>query len=566
MSDSTRTKSAVENWLPGVHAARTYQRAWLPRDLIAALVLSALLVPQGMAYAELAGLPPITGLYTTVICLLAYAMFGPSPYLVLGPDSSLGPIIAAIILPLALGDEAYAIALAGMLAIIVGLLSAGAGLARFGFVADLLSKPVRLGYMAGLAITIVIDQLPKLFGFSSDGDNVLTQLSAFVSDLDKTNTWALAMGALALVIIIGLKRFAPKWPAILIGVVVPIVITTIFDLASKGVAVTGVLPQGFPRPALPSVAFADLPLLVAGAIGITLVAVGDTISVASGFAARRKEDIDSNQEIIGIGAANFFSGLFQGFPISTSSSRTAVADQAGAKSQLTGIAAAALVLMMIVFAPGLVRNMPSSVLAAVIMVAAAGLLEVQTLRRLYTNRRSEFFISMATVLGVAMIGVLEGIVIAVALSIFQIFEREWRPHSAILGNPDDVPGYHDITRYPDAETLPGMLLVRWDSSLFFANSNLFRDRIRSLVAHADPRPEWVIVAAEPITDIDTTAADMLVELDQELNAHGVHLVFAELKHPVQDRVERYGLYDTIDRHHFYPTIEAAVAAYEDRGS
>lgn len=558
--------SGVEKWLPGVHAARTYERAWLSRDLVAAVVLAALLVPQGMAYAELAGLPAITGLYTTVICLVAYAAFGPSPYVVLGPDSSLGPIIAAIILPLAVGDEAYAIALAGALAIIVGLLSTGAGLAKLGFVADLLSKPVRLGYMAGLAIVIVVEQLPKLFGFSGEGDNVVEQFATFLGNLDQTNAWALAMGVLALVIMVGLKRWAPRWPAILVGVVVPIVITTILDLAmAKGVPVTGVLPQGFPTPSLPSIDIGDLPTLVLGAIGITLVAVGDTISVASGFAARRKEDVDSNGEIIGIGAANFFSGFFQGFPVSISSSRTAVADQAGAKSQLTGLGAAALVLMMVVLAPGLVRNMPSSVLAAVIMVAAAGLIEATTLRRLYANRRSEFFISMVCVLGVTMIGVLQGIVIAVVLSIFQIFERAWRPYSAVLGKPDGVPGYHDIARYPDAQTRPGILLVRWDSSLFFANSNLFRDRIRSLVASTDPRPEWVIIAAEPITDIDTTAADMLVELDEELNAHGIHLVFAELKDPVRDRVEHYGLYDTIDRHHFYPTIEAAVRAYAEAG-
>lgn len=564
MPDPTQQLTGVEKWLPGVHAARTYERSWLTRDLVAAVVLSALLVPQGMAYAELAGLPAITGLYTTVICLIAYAAFGPSPYVVLGPDSSLGPIIAAIILPLALGDEGYAIALAGALAIIVGLLSAGAGIAKLGFVADLLSKPVRLGYMAGLAIVIVIEQMPKLFGFSKDGDNIVEQFISFLGNLDETNAWALAMGLLALAIIVGLKKVAPRWPAILVGVVVPIAITTILGLAEEhGVPVTGVLPQGFPTPSLPSIELGDVPTLVFGAIGITLVAVGDTISVASGFAARRKEDVDSNQEIIGIGAANVFSGFFQGFPISISSSRTAVADQAGAKSQLTGLAAAALVLMMIVLTPGLVKNLPDAVLAAVIMVAAAGLLEVKTLRRLYHNRRSEFAISMACVLGVTMIGVLEGIVIAVGLSIFQIFEREWRPHWAVLGKTKGLAGFHDIARHPDAETLPGILLVRWDSSLFFANSNLFRDRIRKLVADSDPRPTWVIIAAEPITDIDTTAADMLVELDLELNAHGMHLVFAELADPVRDRVERYGLYDTIDHRHFYPTIKSAIRAYGD---
>ncbi|MCP4166689.1 MAG: SulP family inorganic anion transporter [Chloroflexi bacterium] len=561
----TETKGFAK-WVPGLRGLRTYDRSWLPRDLVAAVVLSALLIPQGMAYAELAGLPPITGLYTTVVCLVAYAAFGPSPYLVLGPDSSLGPIIAAIILPLALGNVEYAIALAGMLAIFVGLISIGAGLAKLGFIADLLSKPVRLGYMAGLALTIFVGQLPKLFGYSVEGGNVLEDTRDFLINLDQTNIWALGVGVLALTIIIGLKRWMPRAPGILIGVVIAIAVSALFDLASKGVDVVGVLPQGFPMPSFPTVELVDIPLLVIGAFGITLVAVGDTISVSSGFAARRGTEVDSNQEIFGIGTANLFSGFFQGFPVSTSSSRTAVADQAGAKSQLAGIAAALLVLLMLLFLPSLVSDLPMSVLAAVIIVAAASLLEIPGLKRIYANRKSEFVVAVVCFLGVALVGVLEGIVIAVVLSIFQIFVRAWQPHSAVLGNPENVDGYHDLERYPDARQIPNLLMIRWDAPLFFANSNLFRDHIRKLVIKTEPTPEWVVVAAEPITDVDTTAADMLVELDEELNADGIHLIFAELKDPVKDKVERYGLYETIDRRHFYPTIEEAIEAFEQRES
>ncbi len=561
----TETKG-IEKWVPGLRALRTYNRSWLPRDLVAAVVLSALLIPQGMAYAELAGLPPITGLYTTVVCLVAYAAFGPSPYLVLGPDSSLGPIIAAIILPLALGNVEYAIALAGMLAIFVGLISIGAGLAKLGFIADLLSKPVRLGYMAGLALTIFVAQLPKLFGFSVEGGNVLEDTRDFLINLDQTNIWALGVGVLALAIIIGLKRWMPRAPGILIGVVVAIAVSALFDLAAKGVDVVGVLPQGFPMPSFPAVELVDIPLLVAGAIGITLVAIGDTISISSGFATRRGTEVDSNQEIFGIGAANFFSGFFQGFPVSTSSSRTAVADQAGAKSQLAGIAAALLVLLMLLFLPVLVSDLPNSVLAAVIIVASASLLEIPGLKRIYANRKSEFVVAVVCFLGVALVGVLEGIVIAVILSIFQIFVRAWQPHSAVLGKPENVDGYHDLERYPDARQIPNLLMIRWDAPLFFANSNLFRDHIRKLVINTEPTPEWIVVAAEPITDVDTTAADMLVELDDELNADGIHLIFAELKAPVRDEVERYGLYETIDHRHFYPTIEEAIEAFEQRES
>ena len=421
---------------------------------MAAIVLSALLVPQGMAYAELAGLPAITGLYTTVMCLLAYAVFGPSPYLVLGPDSSLGPIIAAIILPLAAGSEAEAIALAGALAILVGLIAISAGVARLGFISDLLSQPVRLGYMAGLAVTIVMSQLPDLFGFDIDGGNLFEDVRGFLAGLDETNIWALGIGLLALGIVVGLRRVRPRVPGILVAVVVTLLLSALLDLAARGVAVVGVLPQGFPTPALPDVDLVDLPLLIGGAIGITLVAIGDTVSVSAGFAAKRGRDVDTDQEIVAIGAANVAAGFFSGFPVSTSSSRTAVADQAGAKSQLTGLVAAVLVLGMLLFVPGLVQTLPVPVLAAVIILAGAALLDVAGLRRLWQVRRSDFAIAVICFLGVALVGVLEGIVVAVVVSVAEIFLRAWRPHWAILGEPADIAGFHDLERYPDAEIQP----------------------------------------------------------------------------------------------------------------
>lgn len=556
----------LERWVPGIRSARTYQRQWLRRDLVAAIVLSALLVPQGMAYAELAGLPAITGLYTTVVCLLAYAAFGPSPYLVLGPDSSLGPIIAAVILPLAAGSMERAVGLAGALALIVGAVAIGAGLARLGFVSDLLSQPVRLGYMAGLAVVIIVGQLPQLFGFDIDGGNVLVDLREFALGLDLTNPYALGVGLLALAIIVGLKHWRPALPGILIGVLVTLVLSAVLDLAARGVDVVGVLPQGFPRPTLPAVELSDLPLLIGGAIGITLVAVGDTVSVSAGFASKRGTEVDTDQEIVAIGTANVAAGFFQGFAVSTSSSRTAVADQAGAKTQLTGLAAAGLVLAMLLFVPGVVQWLPMSVLSAVIIVAGATLLDRIGIRRLWQVRRSEFMVAAVCFLGVTLVGVLEGIVIAVVVSMLQIFVRAWQPYSAVLGKPLGVPGYHDLTRYPDAAVEPGLVLLRWDAPLFFANSIIFRDRVRKLVLTTEPVPRWVLVAAEPITDIDTTAADMLVKLDEELNADGIHLAFAELKDPVRDKIERYSLYDTIDPNHFYPTIKTAIRAFREEST
>jgi high affinity sulfate transporter 1 len=515
-----------------------------------------------MAYAELAGLPAINGLYATVICLVAYAAVGPSPNLVLGPDSALGAMIAAVVLPLAAGSSDHAVALAGMLALLVGAVCAAAGALKLGFVADLLSRPIRAGYLAGLAITIIVGQLPKLFGFSVDAEGLLGEVVAVWQNLPNTNPYALAIGVIDLGIIIGLKRMHSRIPAVLAAVVFSIATVSLFNLTERGVDVVGVLPQGFPSPSFPSAGLSALPILVTASIGISLVAIGDTITVAAGFAARRGAEVDGNSELKGIGAANLLNAFFQGFPVSTSSSRSAVAEQAGARTQLTGIVAAAAVLAMLLFLPGLMRNLPQAALAALVISAAISLIDVAELAELLAMRRTEFALALACLLGVAFVGVLVGIVIAVTLAILQFFQRSWRPYSTVLGRPEGVAGYHDITRYPDAEQTPGLLILRWDAPLFFANAGLFRDMVRERVDQADPRPRWILLAAEPITDIDTTAAEILAHLDEELNATHVHLVFAGLKDPVKDTMVRYGLLETIDKQHFFPTMESAVQAYE----
>jgi high affinity sulfate transporter 1 len=557
---TTSRRERVERWMPGVRVIRSYERSWLSRDLVAGIVLVTLLVPQGMAYAELSGLPPITGLYTTVVCLVAYALVGPSPILVLGPDSSLGPMIAATILPLAAGSQEQAIALAGMLGLLVGLITVGAGAARLGFVADLLSNPVRTGYLAGLAIVIFVGQLPKLFGFSTDASGLVAEAVAFVQALDQTNPWALGIGLLSLVIILGLMRVSPRTPGILVAVVVAIALSIWLDLAAHGVSVIGVLPQGFPLPSLPAVPISDIPLLFAAAMGISLVAIGDTISTSGGFARRGGYEVDGNQELAGIGSANLAAGLFSGFPVSTSGSRTAVAAQSGAKTQLTGLVAAALVLAMLLVVPGLVQAMPQPVLAAVIIAASISLFDLAELRRLRRVRTMEFALAVACALGVAFIGVLQGIVIAVVLSVIYIFKRAWAPYSAVLGKAPSVPGFHDIRTYPDAQQVPGILIIRWSAPLFFANANQFRDRIRALVRTAAPPPQWVLVAAEPITDIDTTAGAMLADLDQELNSMGIHLAFAELQSAVRNMIVKYGLLETMGESRFYRSVSEAVEA------
>jgi high affinity sulfate transporter 1 len=544
---------------------RGYKIDWLRRDVVAGLVLTSLLVPQGMAYAELAGLPAITGLYTSVLCLIGYAAFGPSRVLVLGPDSSLGPMIAATILPLvgANGDPTRAVELASMLALMTGLITAAAGIAKLGFIADLLSKPTQIGYMNGLALTILVGQLPKLFGFSVDADGLIDEAKGFVNGLSdgKTVGAAVGIGALALVLILVIQRVIPKIPGVLVAVVVAIGASAALNLGDHGVSLVGELPSGFPPLELPN-PHGELPALLAGALGIALVSLTDTISTASVFAARHDQEVNGNGEMIGIGAANIGASFFQGFPVSTSGSRTAVAEQSGAKTQVTGLVGAVTIILMLVLVPGLLRNLPQPVLAAVVIAASLSLADLPGTRRLWQQRKTEFSLSIAAFLGVALLGVLPGIGIAVALSILNVFRRAWWPYQATLGRVPDMTGLHDRTLHPDAEELPGLTIFRFDAPLLFANSRTFRDQIRRL-ARAEPRPRWILVAAEPITDVDTTAADMLEDLDEELNAEGTSLVFAELKEHVRAKLERYELIGPLNPIHFYPTLDAAVEAYRE---
>ena len=553
----------LARWVPGLRTLREYRRAWLPSDLAAGVVLTALLVPVGMGYAQAAGLPPITGLYATIVPLVAYAIFGPSRVMVLGPDSSLAAVIAAVVLPLAGQDPARAVALAGMLAVLTGAVILVAGIARLGFVTELLSRPVQLGYLYGIAVTIIVGQLPKLFGFSSEGRGLLPEALDFVQGLaaGKANGAALAVGAAGIVVILGVRRRWPRVPGVIVAVGLGIAAVVVFDLTARGVQVIGVLPRGLPSPALPDVGLEDMPLLFSGALGIALVTVADTTVLSQSLAARRGEVVDPNQELVALGAANLAAGAFQGFPVSSSASRTPVAIAAGARTQLTPLVGAATIALLLVVAPGALRNLPQPILAAVVITAAMGLVDPVAVRHLYQVRRSEFVLWLAAFVGVALLGVLVGILAAIVLSLGDFIRRAWRPHDAVLGREDELKGYHDLDRHPDGRQVPGLLLYRFDAPLFFANAGVFRRRVRGLLAAARPAARWVVVAAEPITDVDTTAAAVLGELLAELRQQGVTLAFAELKGPVKDRLRRYGLYDQIGPDRFYPTVGTAVDGY-----
>ena len=557
--------AAVARAVPGLAMLRSYRPALLGKDLVAGVVLTTLLVPQGMAYAELAGLPPITGLYTTILGLLGYALFGPSRVLVLGPDSALGPMIAATVLPLVMagGDPDAAVAYASMLALMVGAITVLAGVFRLGFVADLLSRPTQMGYVNGLALTILVSQLPKLFGFSVDGTGLIDEAVAFVRAVQdgETVAAALAVGVACLALILVLQRLWPRFPSVLASVVLAIAAVAVFDLEARGVSLVGELPAGFPPFTIPGVPVADLALLLAGALGIALVSLTDTISTASVFADKTGDEVDGNREMVGVGAASLAAGLFQGFPVSTSGSRTAVAYQSGARTQVSGLVGAAAIVGLLVVAPGLLRNLPQPALAAVVIAASLSLANIAGVRRLRRQRRSDFVLAVVAFLSVALLGVLYGIAVAVLLSILNVFRRVWWPHQAMLGRTEGMRGFHDTEYRPTAEHLPGLAIYRFDAPLLFANARTFRDQVRRII-DTEPRPTWLIVAAEPITDVDTTAADMLEDLDADLAAGGTRLVFAELKDAVRQKIERYELTHNIRDNRFYPTVRTAVEAYE----
>jgi high affinity sulfate transporter 1 len=550
-------------WLPGLQVLRKYEPAWFPQDLVAGLVLTTMLVPVGIAYAVASGVPGIYGLYATIFPLLAYALFGPSRILVLGPDSSLAAVILAVVIPLSAGDPAKAVAIASMMAVVAGLFCIFIGLVRLGFVTELLSKPIRYGYMNGIALTVLISQMPKLLGFSQESHGPIRDIIGITNAVmaGKVNWTAFAIGLGTLIVILVLKPFK-KIPGILIAVIAATLVVLFLEYdQTAGVKVLGSLPQGLPSFTFPSINWADIKTIAVGGCAVAMVSFADTSVLSRTYAARTRTHVDPNQEMVGLGAANLAAGLFQGFPISSSSSRTPVAEAAGSRTQLTGVVGAIAVALLLTFAPNLLSKLPNSALAAVVIAAAIGLFEITDLKRIFRIQNWEFWLSIACFVGVAVFGVIPGIGIAILIAVVEFLWDGWRPHYAILGRVDGIRGYHDIKRYPDARLVPGLMLFRWDAPLFFANSELFSQKVKEALASSTQPLKRIVITAEPVTSIDVTSADMLVELEQNLRDSGIELRFAEMKDPVKDKLKRFEIMDTFGANNFYPTIGAAVDAY-----
>jgi SulP family sulfate permease len=548
----------IRNWLP------SYKREDLVPDLIAAVTVWGILVPASMAYAEIAGIPPQAGLAASTVALAAYAIFGTSRNLRVAMTSAMAITSAAIVAPLALGDPALAIELTAALALLAGAILLIAGFARFGFISDFLSKSVVTGFVFGIALTIIIGQVPKILGVPGGSGTFFEQLAQLIGNLGLTNPWALAIGAGAIALILLIRRISPVIPGSLVALVAGILVVSLFNLDQYGVSVVGTIPAGFPVPGIPHIDPAQIPFLMAGAVGIVFIAIGESLGVARAYAARYHYEINPDQELIALGSANIGCGLFQGATVDATLSSTATGDAAGARTQVSGILTAALIFLTLVLIAPLFRNLPQAVLGAVVIIAVIGLLDVAALTRYHAMRRTDFWLAVTALFGVILIGILEGLVLAVLLSIVMLLYRASRPNLAVLGRvPGQDGGYGDIVREPGNVPVPGLLILRVDAPLYFFNANVARKGILDLVTTGkDLRA--VILDIGATADLDLATVDMLRELVDALRERRIELLFVHVRGPVRDRMKITGLYDHVGDQNTFPSTDGAVREYHRR--
>lgn len=551
----------IEQATPGIQIARSYKRRWLRADLIAGVTIVAILIPQGIAYSDLAGAAPVAGLYTAFAAMIAYAIFASSPQLMVGPESGNAILVAATLAPLVAGNPARYVALAAMLALMVGALLIIGGIARLAFIANFLSKPILIGYINGASLIIIASQLGKLFGIKLTSQNFFPALWELITHLNQAQWLTFGIGIILIALIAALRRFVPKAPSALVAVILATVASAVFQLDSHGVTVLGPIPAGLPLPSLPAISFGDIGLLLPGAFGLALLTFADTILTGRAFAAKNGYELDAGHELIAIGAANISAGFLQGFSSSASQSRTAVNDQAGGKTQLTGIVAAILVAVFLLFLSPLLRDLPQVALAAIILVAAVSLIDMVSIRRLHRTRSIEAYLAMATMFGVLVVGILPGLAAAVILDLLVVIWMLARPHDTVLGVFKGIDGYHGISPDSNNQTEPGLIAYRFDAPLFFGNADYFLHQVRSLTHDPDPPLNWFLLDAEGIHTLDTTAAEMLRTLILELHQQGIVFVMARANTALRNMLASNGLISLIGPEHFYPTVTTGVKAY-----
>ena len=550
---------------PGLAVLRGYRRIWLRGDLIAGVTVAAYLVPQVMAYAGVAGLPPVTGLWAALPALACYAVLGSSRLVSLGPESTTALMTAVAIGPLAAGHPARYAALAAMLALLVGLLAVVAWLARLGFIADLLSRPVLVGYLAGVALIMIAGQLGRLTGVRVNGETFIPQVVSFAGGLAQVNPGDVGIAAAVLVFLFTAQSRWPRLPGPLAAVLLSTGVCAIFGLGRHGVALVGQIPAGLPTPGLPKVHLSDVRELILPALGVLLVAFSDDVLTARAF-ERGGENIDANQELLALGVSNVGAGLLHGFPISSSGSRTAIGLAAGAHTQAYSLTALASILGVLLFARPVLASFPEAALGAIVVYAAVRLIDVQAFRRLAAFRRSEFVLALAACAGVLVFDILYGVLAAVALSVAELLWRVGRPHDAIQGMVPGLAGMHDVDDYPQAETIPGLVVYRYDAPLFFANAQDFRRRALAAAGHGPGRARWFVLNTEANVEVDFTALEAVEAVRAELSRRGTIFALARVKQDLLDDLEAFGLAGKIGAQHIFPTLPTAVAAYRQWAS
>ncbi|GAA4460364.1 sulfate permease [Phytohabitans houttuyneae] len=546
--------------LPGLEWIRGYRRGWLRGDLLAGLTVAAYLVPQVMAYAGLAGLPPVTGLWAILLPLAVYALLGSSRHLSIGPESTTALMTATVVAPLAAGDPARYATLAATLAVVVGGLALVAWATRLGFLADLLSRPILVGYMAGVALIMMAGQLGKLTGVPVDGDTFFGQVASFFRGMDDAHGGTLLFAIAVLAFLFVVQWRLPGLPGPLLAVLLATAAVALFDLEARGIGVVGDVPSGLPTPILPDLG--DLSDLLLPAVGVLVVGYTDTVLTARSFADRAGYRVDANQELLALGTANIGAGLLRGFPISSSGSRTALGAAAGSRSQAYSLVALAVVVGVLLFLGPLLERFPSAALGAIIVYAAVRLIDVPGFRRLAAFRNTEFALALAACAGVLIFDILYGILVAVGLSVAETLYRVARPHDAVQGFVPGLAGMHDIDDYPQAETVPGLVVYRYDSPLFFANAGDFRRRALAAVEGQEGPVDWFVLNAEANVEVDSTALDAVEQLRKELTGRGVVFALARVKQDLRDDLDRFGLSAAVGEDLIFPTLPTAVEAYK----
>jgi high affinity sulfate transporter 1 len=548
---------------PGIYALAHYHPSWFRHDLAAGLSVAAIALPVGIAYSELVGVPAVIGMYSAIFPLFAYALFGSSKQLMTGPDAATCILVAAALGPMAGGDPERYIALMVMLTLMTGVLFVLAGLGRLGFIANFLSQPILSGFLNGIALYIVVGQLPKLFGYSLDSSGFFQKIVEIIQKLGQSHVPTVVLGVSLLGILVLLRRRLPRLPAALVVVVIGVVAVVALDLQGRGVAVIGEVTVSFPNHGFPLLTLKEYGTLLLDAAAIVLISFTSGVLTAKSFARRNRYEIRPDQELIAFGTCNIASGLFQGFPVTGADSRTAVNDAMGGKSQLVGIVAGITMLVVIIFLAGPLAWVPSAALAAVIIVSAIGLFDLEAIRELYRTSHREFAISIGTTVGVLVLGVLPGVILAVALSLLWLLAVGSRPHDALLGRVPGMRGFHDLEDFPEAKTVPGLVLYRFDSNVVFFNADFFRERIRKIIAAAATPVKWVVVDASCVNVIDATAYHTLEELKAELEQSGIVLAFARAKPHLSSFFKKEWWAAKKQRHEDYSfiTLKSAVRAY-----